>query len=63
MKNETNEQDLYKEMYYRLFNLVSDVIAACDDKKAKTKLKIAQQITEEMYISGGNESIIHFDFK
>ena len=42
--------DLYKRMYYRLFNLVSDVINICDDERAKNKLIVAQQITEEMYI-------------
>ena len=44
--------DLYKEMYYKLFNLVSDVIVVCDDERAKNKLIAAQQITEEMYMDG-----------
>lgn len=46
-----NEEELYKRMYYKLFNLVSDVIVVCDDERAKNKLISAQQIIEEMYIS------------
>lgn len=51
MKGISNEEELYKRMYYKLFNLVSDVIVVCDDERAKNKLITAQQITEEMYMN------------
>ncbi len=46
------DEELYKRMYYKLFNLVSDVIVVWDDERAKNKLIVAQQITEEMYMEG-----------
>ncbi len=54
MNCENNERELYKKMYYRLFNLVSDVIVVCDDERAKNKLIAAQETTEEMYMNGVN---------
>ena len=52
MRDISNEEELYKRMYYKLFNLVSDIIVVCDDERAKNKLIAAQQITEEMYMNG-----------
>lgn len=52
MNEKRIEAELYKRMYYKLFNLVSDVIVVCDDERAKNKLIVAQQITEEMYMNG-----------
>ena len=45
------ENELYKKMYSRLFNRVTDTIEVCNDEYAKKLLIEAQQETEEMYIN------------
>ena len=45
----------YKQMYFKLFNRVTDAIEICDDDKVKAILINAQQETEEMYISQGEQ--------
>ena len=60
MNEKRIEAELYKRMYYKLFNLVSDVIVVCDDERAKNKLIVAQQITEEMYMNGIEAWIVMF---
>lgn len=45
---------VYKAMYYRLFNRVTDALTALQEgqsAKAEALLKAAQQETEEMYLS------------
>lgn len=49
-----SENEIYKQMYYKLFNHVSDAIDALDKKDfshAQNILINAQQQTEEMFIS------------
>jgi hypothetical protein len=49
-------RDLYKKMYYRLFNRVTDAIEALhgsDPARAEAILIAAQQETEELFIEGG----------
>ena len=49
-----SETNIYKQMYYKLFNSVSDAIEAigkADFSLAQNILIKAQQDTEEMYIS------------
>lgn len=53
------EEKLYKEMYYHLFNRVSDAIAALMRIEIVTGLNIlmdAQRETEEMFIGAEEES-------
>ncbi len=49
-----SENELYKQMYYKLFNAVTDAIEAIDNGYASTSRDIliqAQQNTEEIFIS------------
>ena len=45
------ENEIYKKMYLRLFNRVTDTIEVCKDEYAKKLLIETQQETEEMYIN------------
>ncbi len=45
--------DIYKKMYYKLFNAITDSLQVEDKKVADELLKNAQIETEEMYISVG----------
>lgn len=45
------ETELFKNMYYHLFNSISDALPYIKDNKALEILKQAQIDTEEMYIS------------
>ncbi len=47
------EEELYKKMYYHLFNAVTDAINSKDPFEQIVILKQAQIDTEEMYISYG----------
>ncbi len=46
------ELELYKKMYYLIFNTVTDVIEKSDDDIIKKDLIQAQQKAEEIYIMG-----------
>lgn len=41
---------MYKEMYYKLFNKITDAMKKIEE--AEKILENAQAITEEMYVSG-----------
>lgn len=43
--------DVYKKMYYHLFNEITDILETDVDDFTREKLKQAQIDTEEMYIS------------
>lgn len=46
---------MYKRMYYRLFNTISDVIRLIQEEKyseASALLMAAQQDAEELYLEG-----------
>lgn len=45
------ELKLYKKMYKHLFNSVTQIIEICKDPISKDLLIVAQQETEEIYIS------------
>ncbi len=45
------EIELYKKMYYHLFNAVTDAIRADTKKVSDEILKKAQTETEELYIN------------
>ena len=47
--------DMYKKMYYHLFNAVTDALEENDIEKMKKILVNAQQKTEEIYISWGEK--------
>ena len=49
------ENELYKKMYYRLFNRVTDALNAKTKEESDEILKNAQIETEEMYISFEDE--------
>lgn len=52
LKPTSSEEELYKKMYYHLFNAVLDAIKAEDKATADMILMRAQTETEEMYIDG-----------
>ena len=45
------ELKLYKKMYSHLFKSVTHIIEICKDPVAKDLLIVAQQETEEIYVS------------
>ena len=45
------ETELFKNMYYHLFNSITDALPYIKDNKALEILKQSQIDTEEMYIS------------
>ncbi len=47
--------DLYKQMYYKLFNRVTTALGEEDVESIKMILKNAQIETEEMYIAGDED--------
>ncbi len=49
--------NLYKKMYYRLFNAVTGALEENSIEEIKTILIKAQQETEEMYISSTEEEM------
>ena len=52
-------ENIYKIMYLRLFNAVTDAVAALEQYEvihSLRSLKIAQQDCEEIFISAGLES-------
>ena len=47
------EEQIYKRMYLRLFNAVTDAVAIlekADERKARERLILGQQEAEQMYI-------------
>lgn len=46
------ENELYKNMYYHLFNAVTDAIRSETKEEADVILKNAQIKTEDMYVNG-----------
>ncbi len=44
------ELELYKKMYYSIFNATTDAINICENDLVKQILIKAQQKTEEMYM-------------
>ncbi len=48
MKNDT---EMYKEMYFKLFNVITDVIEICPDERSINILKQAQMDTENIYVN------------
>ena len=46
------ENELYKKMYYHLFNAVTDAIRCETKEEADIILKKAQITTEDLYVSG-----------
>lgn len=51
------ENELYKKMYYHLFNYVTDAINSQSKEDSDIILKNAQIETEEMYMNGGNNVV------
>ncbi len=52
MENNEREYELYKKMYYKLFNAITDVLDMDIPEEAAEKLKNTQILTEEIYIEG-----------
>ncbi len=53
MANSENKNELYKKMYYRLFNRVTDALEKDSLSEIKFLLKKAQVETEEIFIKDG----------
>lgn len=50
--------EIYKQLYHKLFNAMTDAITAIDQKNyglAEEIMKKAQQDAEELYLSEGEE--------
>ncbi len=45
------ENELYKKMYYQLFNAITDAIRSETKEESDVLLKNAQIATEDMYIN------------
>jgi hypothetical protein len=50
MKRRQKAMDIYKEMYYKLFNAVTDALETANRLEAQNILVCAQQTTEKMYM-------------
>ncbi|MBO5066561.1 MAG: hypothetical protein J6D06_10635 [Clostridia bacterium] len=50
-KSEKNDMDMYRQMYHKLFNTISDVIEICEDQKCVRILKNALRDAEWIYIT------------
>lgn len=48
-------EEIYKKMYYHLFNAITDALETNPPKETKSILMQAQIDTEEMYISYSEE--------
>ncbi len=46
---------MYKKMYFRLFNIITDALNESDIEKMREILKKGQIETEEMYINGDED--------
>ncbi len=56
MENNTNntaknDTDMYRQMYHKLFNTISDVIEICEDEKCVRVLKNALRDAEWIYVT------------
>ena len=50
-KSERNYIDMYRQMYHKLFNSVTDVIDICEDEKCVRILKNALRDAEWIYVT------------
>ena len=50
-KSERNDIDMYRQMYHKLFNSVTDVIDICEDEKCVRILKNALRDAEWIYVT------------
>ncbi|MBQ8182601.1 MAG: hypothetical protein IJ025_01720 [Clostridia bacterium] len=46
-----NDAEMYKKMYLKLFNTITDVNEICTDEKCVEILKTAQNESEEIFIT------------
>ena len=49
-KSERNDIDMYRQMYHKLFNSITDVIDVCEDEKCVRILKNALRDAEWIYV-------------
>ncbi|MGN1316108.1 MAG: hypothetical protein ACI4VW_03505 [Acutalibacteraceae bacterium] len=45
------ERNIYKDMYYRLFNRTTDIMYITDDKRVIDAIRNAHLETEEMFMN------------
>ena len=50
-KSERNDIDMYRQMYHKLFNSITDVIDVCEDEKCVRILKNALRDAEWIYVT------------
>ena len=50
-KSERNDMDMYRQMYHKLFNSITDVIDVCEDEKCVRILKNALRDAEWIYVT------------
>ena len=48
---ERNDMDMYRQMYHKLFNSITDVIDVCEDEKCVRILKNALRDAEWIYVT------------
>ncbi|MGN1316116.1 MAG: hypothetical protein ACI4VW_03545 [Acutalibacteraceae bacterium] len=56
------EKNIYKEMYYRLFNRTTDIMYITDDERAINAIIQAHLETEEMFMNFSEEQPKIIDF-
>ena len=50
-KSERNDIDMYRQMYHKLFNSITDVIDVCEDEKCVRILKNSLRDAEWIYVT------------
>ena len=50
-KSERNDMDMYRQMYHKLFNSITEVIDVCEDEKCVRILKNALRDAEWIYVT------------
>lgn len=58
------EEQIYKRMYLRLFNAVTDAVAIlekADERKARERLILGQQEAERMFIEDESTELMRTD--
>ena len=50
-KSERNDMDMYRQMYHKLFNSITEVMDVCEDEKCVRILKNALRDAEWIYVT------------
>ncbi len=62
LRGKCMERNIYKEMYYRLFNRTTDIMYITDDERVINAITRAHLETEEMFMNYSEEEPKLIDF-